>query len=128
MKSAQKDALYNTSLKKFKFNIFVDIYLKSLILVGYAVGVLGVLFNKELRRNNKIILILMTIYFVTMSLLDGQKLAVYLIYIVPFYTVLFAVWLYAAWEKRWFPRPLLILTIAGFLLITKRKFCTFFDY
>ena len=93
------------------------IYLKSLILVGYAVGVFGVLFSRELRRNYKVVLILMTIYFVVMSLLDGQKLAVYLIYITPFYTVLFSIWLYSMWEKRRIPRPLLIIGACAFIFL-----------
>ena len=93
------------------------IYLKSLILVGYLIGVLGVIFSKELRKTFFVLLVLTGIYFVTMSLLDGQKLAVYLIYIVPFYTVLFAIWFHSIWEKRWLPRPLLALGICGFLLL-----------
>lgn len=93
------------------------IYLKSLILVGYAVGVLGVLLTKQLRRDYRVLLVLTAIYFVVMSLLDGQKLAVYLIYIVPFYSALLAVWTYRLWEERSLPRPLLTLGILGFLLL-----------
>lgn len=95
------------------------IYLKSLILVGYAIGVLGVIFTKELRRdrNFRPLLVLAAIYFVVLSLLDGQKLAVYLIYIVPFYSALLAIWLYYIWGKRRIPLPLLILAVSGFLLL-----------
>jgi len=95
------------------------IYLKSLILVGYAIGLLGVIFTKELRRdrNFRPLLILAAIYFVVMSLLDGQKLAVYLIYIVPFYSALLSIWLYHMWEKRRIPLPLLILGVSGFILL-----------
>lgn len=93
------------------------IYLKGLMLVGYAIGVLGMIFNKELRRKYFPLLILTAIYFFTMSLIDGQKLAVYLIYIIPFYTVLLALWICAMWEKRWLPRPLILVGASGFLLL-----------
>lgn len=95
------------------------IFLKSLILVGYALGVAGVLLTKSLRQNwaCRIVLILTGIYFVLMSLLDGQKLAVYLIYIVPFYSALLALWIAEMWAKRAIPRPLLILGATGFLLL-----------
>lgn len=93
------------------------IYLKSLALVGYALGVLGVLFTKQLRREYKILLVLTAIYFVAMSLLDGQKLAAYLLYIVPLYCALLSVWVYRLWEKRLVPAPLLIVGVAGFLLL-----------
>ena len=93
------------------------IYLKSLILVGYALGVLGVLFSKELRKRFFVVLILMGIYFVLMALIDGQKLAVYLIYITPFYTVLLAIWFYSMWEKRRIPRVLPILGALFFILL-----------
>lgn len=95
------------------------IYLKSLMLIAYATGVLGVLFTKDLRNNRsyRVLLILTGIYFIVMALLDGQKLAVYLIYIVPFYCALLSIWMYRMWEKRWLPLPLLILGITGILLL-----------
>ncbi|NJM52030.1 MAG: hypothetical protein HC846_00760 [Blastocatellia bacterium] len=52
-----------------------------------------------------------------MAILDGQKLAVYLIYIVPFYLALFGIWFGYLWEKKWLPRPLLALGLSGFLLL-----------
>jgi hypothetical protein len=68
-------------------------------------------------RNFRALLILTTIYFVVMSLLDGQKLAVYLVYIVPFYSALLSIWIYRLWEKRLLPLPVLILGVSGFLLL-----------
>ena len=95
------------------------IYLKSLILVGYAAGVLGVVFTRDLRRhwNFRALLILTAIYFIALSLMDGQKLAVYLIYIVPFYSALLSIWIYRLWEKSSVPLALLILGLSGFLLL-----------
>lgn len=93
------------------------IYLKSLMLVGYAIGVLGTIFNQELRRKYFPLLILTAIYFFTMALIDGQKLAVYLIYIIPFYTVLLGLLICTLWEKRSLPRPLILVSATGFLLL-----------
>lgn len=86
------------------------IYLKSLILIGYIVGILGVLFTKSLRqtRNYFLLLVLTLIYFVVMALIDGQKQTPYLIHIIPFYCALLAIWLESAWQKRFVPRFLLI--------------------
>lgn len=93
------------------------IYLKSLILIGYIVGVLGALFTKSIRQNRNyfLLLILTAIYFVVMSLIDGQKQTPYLIHIVPFYCALLAIWLEWVWRKRFFPRSLTVLVI-GFLV------------
>lgn len=95
------------------------IYLKSLILLGYAAGLLGVICSKELRQNKnyRALLILTAIYFVVMSLLDGQKLAVYLIYIVPFYNALLSIWFYQVWQKRRLPRPLPAVGLGVFILL-----------
>jgi 4-amino-4-deoxy-L-arabinose transferase and related glycosyltransferases of PMT family len=93
------------------------IYLKSLMLVGYALGVFGVLLNRELRKKFRVLLVLTFIYFFTLAFLDGQKLSVYLIYIVPFYLALLGIWFCALWEKGFLPRPLLALGLSGFLLL-----------
>ena len=89
------------------------IYLKSLILVGYILGVLGVVFTKSLRQNRNYftLLILTAIYFIVMSVIDGQKQTPYLIHIVPFYCALLAIWLEWAWQRRFVPRLLLIFGI-----------------
>lgn len=89
------------------------VYLKSLILIGYIVGVLGVIFTKGLRQNRNyfILLVLTAIYFVVMSLIDGQKQTPYLVHIVPFYCALLAIWLEWVWQKRFVPRWSLIVGI-----------------
>ena len=78
------------------------IYLKSLILIGYLLGVLGVIFTKSLRhnRNYRALLWMTAIYFAVMALIDGQKQTPYLIHIVPFYCVLLALWINWIWENR----------------------------
>lgn len=95
------------------------VYLKSLILIGYAVGILGVIFFKELRRNKNyfVLLVITIIYFLTMSLIDGQKETPYLIHIVPFYGAFLAILINYLREKRLVPVPLLVLGISGFLAL-----------
>ncbi len=95
------------------------IYLKSLIILSYIAGVFGVIFTKSLRRNRNyfILLVLTGIYFVLMSLIDGQKQTPYLVHIIPFYCALCAVWLEWIWRGRIVPRPLLIAAVAGLMLL-----------
>ncbi|MCU1289851.1 MAG: family glycosyltransferase, 4-amino-4-deoxy-L-arabinose transferase [Acidobacteria bacterium] len=93
------------------------IYLKSLILLGYVVGVFGVLFTKSLRRNYLALLITAAIYFVVMALIDGQKQTPYLIHIVPFYTALLAIYIIWLWEKRIIPVPILAAGLCFFLAL-----------
>lgn len=95
------------------------IYLKSLIIVSYIAGVLGVIFTKSLRnnRNYLILLVLTAIYFVLMSVIDGQKQTPYLVYLIPFYCALLAIWLEWAWRSNFVPRTLLIASVAGLLIL-----------
>ncbi len=95
------------------------IFLKSLILVGYALGFLGVLFIKELRQNKnyRALLILTVIYFLWMALMDGQKQTYYIIQLVPFYLIMLAVFVNFLWRKSFVPRPLIALGASGLLLL-----------
>lgn len=95
------------------------IFLKSLILVGYALGFLGVLFTKQLRQNKnyRALLILTVIYFVWIALMDGQKQTYYIIQLVPFYLIMLAVFLNFLWRKSFVPRPVIALGASGLLLL-----------
>ncbi|HEX8287340.1 MAG TPA: glycosyltransferase family 39 protein [Pyrinomonadaceae bacterium] len=95
------------------------IYLKSLILLGYIVGVFGVLLTKQLRRNPnyRALLIATAIYFVVMSLVDGQKQTPYLVHIVPFYSALLTIYANWLWEKRIIPVPALAAGMCLFLAL-----------
>ncbi len=86
------------------------IYLKSLMLIGYAAGILGLLLIKDLRRNKNYIalLILTSIYFVILSIIDGQKQTTYLIHIVPFYLISLAIVLGWFWNKKRVPRLVVV--------------------
>jgi 4-amino-4-deoxy-L-arabinose transferase-like glycosyltransferase len=82
------------------------IYLKSLIMVGYIAGLLGFVLIKDIRnnRNYRALMIVTVIYFVMLSLIDGQKQTTYLIHIVPLFVVFMAATLGYFWEKRLLPR------------------------
>lgn len=71
------------------------IKLKAVILLVYVIAIVGFISTKELRRdrNARALLILTAIFFVVMSLWDGQKLTWYLIHIIPLYTGIVALWL-----------------------------------
>lgn len=95
------------------------IYLKGLILLGYIAGVLGVLFTKSLRnnRNYRALLIMTAIYFVVMALIDGQKETPYLVHIVPFYSMLLAIFVNRLRENGTVPKPLLLASVCLFLAL-----------
>lgn len=95
------------------------IYLKSLILLGYIVGLFGVIFTKSLRQNKnyRALLITTAVYFVVMALIDGQKQTPYLIHIVPFYSALLAIFINWLWQRRIVPVPVLVAGIFMFLAL-----------
>jgi Dolichyl-phosphate-mannose-protein mannosyltransferase len=95
------------------------IYLKSLILVGYLVGVAGVLLVKDLRsnRNMRALLFVTAIYFVILAIIDGQKQTTYLVHIVPFYIVFLASVFGYFWKMRLVPRFVLLGAVLGVVAI-----------
>ncbi len=95
------------------------IFLKSLILVGYALGLLGILLTKELRNNKnyRALLILTGIYFLWMALMDGQKQTYYVVQLVPFYLIMLAVFVNFLWRKSFVPKALISIGVCGLLLL-----------
>lgn len=95
------------------------IFLKSLILIGYAIGFFGVLFVKELRRNRnyRVLLVLTAIYFLWMALMDGQKQTYYIIQLVPFYLIMLAIFINWLWRAGFLPRAVVALGLSGLLLL-----------
>lgn len=83
--------------------------LKALILLAYVIAVVGALLIKDIRskKGYKALLILGAIYFVVLTIWDGQKLTWYLIHIIPIYTGLLAVFVLWCWNRRIVPRWLL---------------------
>jgi hypothetical protein len=95
------------------------IVLKSLVLVAYVVALAGAIFVRRLRaeRHVRVLLVLIAIYFVALSIVDGQKLYYYLVHIVPLYTAVLAVWLLWCWRQRAVPRWLLALSVGALLVV-----------
>ena len=95
------------------------VFLKSLILLGYLIGVGGVLLTKSLREKPqyRLLIYLAAIYFAFLSLADGQKETPYLVHIVPFYLACLALWANWAWENRPIPRRALAIGLCGFLAL-----------
>ena len=93
--------------------------LKALILVAYVVGVIGAFCTRRIRehRGLRALLMMTTIYFVIMAVLDGQKLAWYLVHILPLYAALLAVWLTEAWQTRQLPRWAIAAAVCALLLL-----------
>ena len=90
------------------------IYLKSLILVGYIAGILGVVSIRDLRKKYAPLIVLAILYSVVLAILDGQKQTTYLIHIVPLYAIFAA----AVAHWCWVNKPILrIPAAAAFALV-----------
>jgi hypothetical protein len=92
---------------------------KAFGLAALVLGLVGVLFNSQLRKQKGIraLLITLLIYFGVMTVLDGQKLPTYLIHIVPLFLSLLAIWVYWLWSRRSVPRWLIAAGVAGLCLL-----------
>ncbi|MDQ3798980.1 MAG: phospholipid carrier-dependent glycosyltransferase [Acidobacteriota bacterium] len=88
--------------------------LKSLILIGYIAGFLGVVFTPSLRRKYFALLVMWAIYFVIMAILDGQKETPYLVHIVPFYVAFLAITVNELWQRKLLPKPSLVAALVLF--------------
>jgi 4-amino-4-deoxy-L-arabinose transferase-like glycosyltransferase len=95
------------------------IFLKACILAAYVGAILANLFWKQLRERpeRNVLLVLTAVFFLLHGVLEGQKLSLYLIHIVPLYTALLALLVFVLWEQRTVPRWLTGLALAGVLLI-----------
>lgn len=91
------------------------IYLKSLILIGYIVAIVGSLLIKELRQNSKwrLLMAVTLVYFLIMAIVDGQKQTPYLIHIVPLYIIMLAGVIGWVWRQAKLPRVVLVAAILG---------------
>jgi hypothetical protein len=95
------------------------IYLKSLLLVPYVVALVWAFASRGVRRHPgyRVLLLLVVLYFLILSFIDGQKETPYLIHIFPLYVALLAVFLRRLWERPAVPRLLLAACVAGFLAL-----------
>jgi hypothetical protein len=90
---------------------------KLVVLLIYGAAVLSFAAWPRLRRERgaKLLLTLTTVVFGLMTLVEGQKLTIYLIHIVPYLSALTAVWLYSMWQWRTLPQPLIAALLVGML-------------
>ena len=93
--------------------------LKALILLALVIGLLGVALTPGLRRKKgcRVLLAFLAIYFVILSLIDGQKLTTYLVHIIPIYAACLAVWIHRLWTRRLVARWLIAPLVGGLLLL-----------
>lgn len=95
------------------------VQLKAVVLLAYVIAVVGALLIKDIRskKGYKALLILLAMYFVVLTIWDGQKLTWYLIHIIPIYTALLAVFVLWCWDRRIVPRWLLALGMFAVLSV-----------
>jgi len=95
------------------------IFLKACILAAYLGAILTSLFWKQMRERpeRNILLLLTGIFFLLLGVLEGQKLSLYLIHIIPLYTALLAMVVGVLWERRTVPRWLMVVALTGILLV-----------
>lgn len=89
------------------------IYLKSIVLFAYVIALVGALLTRGIRRHKgyRALLILTGLYFVLLTVLDGQKETPYLMHIIPLYVAMLAIWINWCWTKRTVPAPVIILSL-----------------
>lgn len=95
------------------------VMLKSLVLITYILGLLGVVFIKHIRTQTpiKLLLIISTLFVVIVTFLDGQKLSYYLLNFVPFYTIFVAAVLVFLWQGRFVGKSAAIGACMGLVLL-----------
>lgn len=93
-------------------------YLKLLLILTYAAGMLGAILTREIRRHKgyRALLIIAGLLFVYLTFLEGTKLYLYLIHIVPIYAAMFAAWVHRCWMNRSVPRWVIATAMCGLLL------------
>lgn len=93
--------------------------LKIFILITYVAGIAGALGVRPIRthRGYKALLILLGIYFVLLTLIDGQKLSWYLVHMIPFFAALLAVFLSWLWTSTRVPRWAIVAPMLFFLAL-----------
>lgn len=93
--------------------------LKIFILLTYLVGIIGAVFTRSIRnhRGFRALLYLTGIYFLILTLVDGQKLSWYLVHMIPLFAALLAVFLNWLWNNTRLPRWSIVAPIVFFFLL-----------
>ncbi len=106
----------------FGLNSFTELSLQDLrllALVGYAASCVAVARTRALRASagNRLLLWITFVFVVGGMLFDGAKRWYYLLYVVPFFTAVMAVWCLSLWETRRRWRPALATAFGIFIAI-----------
>ena len=91
------------------------IFLKGLVLLAYICGVAGSISIPSIRRSPAFrpLMGLTAIFFILMTLVEGQRLSVYLVHMIPLYSALLALVVYQVVSQRIVPRALAGIAVAG---------------
>lgn len=95
------------------------IFLKSLTLLAYLVGLAGSLLTPSIRRDRRyrIFLILPLISFLLMSVIDGTKNHYYLVHITPLLAAVLAIWTSTCAARNLLPNWILAAGLGGVMLL-----------
>ena len=93
--------------------------LKLVILAAYVAGIAGVAFSRKLRarRGVRALAGIAAIHFLGLTLIDGFKQHLYLIYVAPLFVALFAVFAAHSWREARVPRPALAAIMAVLVIV-----------
>jgi hypothetical protein len=93
--------------------------LKGLILLAYAIGLLGGWLSPQLRAKQafRVLTAAWVVLFLVLTFLDGQKMHHYLTHSTPFLAVFFGLGIYHHWQEHRFPRALLAAAVVGLFVV-----------
>lgn len=93
--------------------------LKIFILLTYVAGIFGALFTRSIRthRGFRALLYITGIYFLILTIVDGQKLSWYLVHTIPLFAALLAIFLHWLWINIPSLRWPIVAVMAGFLML-----------
>jgi 4-amino-4-deoxy-L-arabinose transferase-like glycosyltransferase len=93
--------------------------LKLLILFTYLAAIIGILLVRKLRRHPgyRFLLFMTASHCFLLTAFDGKKVWTYLLYVVPMFATLLAVFVVTCWRERLLPRGLLAAACAVFLAV-----------
>ena len=94
--------------------------IRGISLIAYIIGALGILSTPKLRKQPfvKAALISTAIMMTGLFAIDGIKRAFYLVYVLPMFAILLAIWVSHLWQNRSLPRGL-IAAAMGLLFVVQ---------
>jgi 4-amino-4-deoxy-L-arabinose transferase-like glycosyltransferase len=93
--------------------------LKIFMLLTYVAGIIGSVFVRSIRTNPgyRVLIFLTGIYFLLLTLFDGQKLAWYLVHTIPLFAALLAIFVHWLWTSTRMPRWAIALPLVLFAML-----------